>query len=326
MKRIKTIVVYCKSLELGGDPFENGYYWEAYQDLVVALQARGVDAYFAAGDSYVGSGMFREAYTLEEKSKDTSNLVRRENVKADMVFDRGYFEGRDVPMVNPLSMHVVGNSKVEIYKHFAKFQPFSVICNNREELQQALQQLKGEKVVVKEAEGTGGSQVYIGTRDEVNAKVQDGRFPVLAQEFMDTSIGVPGLVEGRHDFRMIMCGGELVGCYLRTPKEGEYRANVSKGGTMTYLSVNDIPAEAAEVAHEIDGQFSDGPRYYSVDMAHTPEGWRLIEVDSLLALHPMNLDKNLEYLMNKLADYLVKVCLEFAAKAEEPTEAATAAA
>ena len=316
MKRIKTIVVYCKTLDFGGDPFENAYYWEAYQDLIVGLQNRGIDAYFAKAGSYAGNGVFAEAYTFEEKSKTTDNLVKHTDVVADLVFDRGYFPGRDVPMVNPPSMHKIGNSKVEIYKHFAQFQPFSVICNNRQELLDALQKITGDQVVVKEAEGSGGSQVYIGTRDEVNAKVADDRFPVLAQTFMDTSVGVPGLVNGRHDFRMIMCGGELVGCYLRTPKDGEYRANVSKGGTMTYLSVNDIPAEAAEIAHQIDEQFKDGPRYYSVDMAHTAEGWRLIEVDSLLALHPVAVDKNLSYLMDKLADYLVKVCLEVSAARE----------
>jgi glutathione synthase/RimK-type ligase-like ATP-grasp enzyme len=310
MNRFKTIVIYCKSLELGADPFENDYYWEAYQDCVQELQARGVDAYFAAAGTYLGNGVFSEAYTIESKSTDTSNLIKHENVKADLVFDRGYFPGRDVPMLNPLSMHKVGNSKIEIYKHFAKFQPMSVICNNREELHKAFEQITGDQVVVKEPEGSGGTFVYIGTRDEVNAKVADNRFPVLAQQFMDTSVGVPGLVEGRHDFRMIVCGGELVGCYLRTPKPGEYRANVSKGGTMTYLSVDDIPPAAASIAHEIDQQFKDGPRYYSVDMANTPDGWRLIEVDSLLALHPTNVDTNLKYLMDKLADYLVKVCYE----------------
>lgn len=314
MKRIKTIVVYCKTLDLGDDPFENVYYWEAYQDLLLALQRRGVDAYFAATSSYQGNGKFREAYTIHEKSTTTDNLIKTKDVVADLVFDRGDFPGRDVPMVNPLSMHRVGSSKIEIYQHFARFQPFSVICRNRQELLEAFRQIQGDKVVVKEPEGSGGTQVYIGSRDEVNAKVKDDWFPVLAQTFMDTSVGVPGLVEGRHDFRMIMCGGELVGCYLRMAQDGEYRANVSKGGTMRYLSVQDIPPEAAHIAHEIDETFKSGPRYYSIDMAYTPEGWRLIEVDSYLALHPMAAGSSLEYLMNKLADYLVKVCLQYAAQ------------
>jgi glutathione synthase/RimK-type ligase-like ATP-grasp enzyme len=314
MNRFKTIVVYCKSLELGADPFENGFYWEAYQDLLLALLARGVDAYFAAEGSYQGAGVFSEAYTLDEKSETTDNLVKHENIKADLVFDRGYFPGRDVPMVNPLSMHTVGDSKIEIFKHFAKFQPFSVICNNRQELQAAFEQIKGAKVVVKEPQGYGGSKVYIGSREEVNQRMQEGDFPVLAQAFMDTSVGVPGLVEGMHDFRMVVCGGELIGCYLRTPKQGEYRANISKGGTIRYLSVDDIPPEAAAIAHEIDEQFKDGPRFYSVDLAHTTEGWRLIEVDSLLGIYPARSDKNLDYVREKLAEYLVKVCYEVSAE------------
>jgi glutathione synthase/RimK-type ligase-like ATP-grasp enzyme len=325
MNRFKTIVIFCKTLDLGGDPFENEYYWEAYQDLLLSLEARGVQAYFAAGnDTYLGNGVFSVAYTQDAKTTP-DKLIRVENVKADLVFDRGYFPGRDVPMLNPLSMHKVGNSKIEIYKHFAQFQPFSVICNNKEELTKAFEQIKGEKVVVKEPEGSGGTFVYIGTREEVAAKVADNRYPVLAQTFMDTSVGVPGLVEGRHDFRMIVCGGEIIGCYLRTPKDGELRANVSKGGKVTHLSVNQVPAEAAEIARKIDEQFKASLRYYSVDMANTPDGWRLIEVDSLVAIQPVATDPTVEYYMNKLADYLVKVCYASSAdKAVQPE--ATAAA
>ncbi|HSX34297.1 MAG TPA: hypothetical protein VLF62_01490 [Candidatus Saccharimonadales bacterium] len=320
MNRIKTIVIYCKSLELGQDPFEYDYYWEAYRDQLRGLQQRGVDAYFAAEGSYVGNGTFAEAFTLEEKDGAPSDLVKAENIVADLVFDRGEFPARDVPMVNSPSMHKVGSSKIEIYKHFPQFQPFSVICANRDELHKAFEQITSAKVVVKEPAGFGGTEVYIGEPEEVDAQVSDAVFPVLAQTYIDTSGGIPGITPGKHDFRMIMCGGELIGCYLRIPKDGEDRANTSKGGRMEFLDVSRIPADAAKIAHQIDELFADALRYYSIDMGLTPDGWKLFEVDSLVGLHPIHMGEPVEYLRDQLSDYLVKVCLDVTADKTDARE------
>jgi glutathione synthase/RimK-type ligase-like ATP-grasp enzyme len=299
----KSIGIFCNSLELGGDPFSSDYYWQAYQDLMLALKERAVDVYLLTdNNSYLGDGKFSVAYTIDNK-RELSNLIKVENISVNLVFNRGNFTGQDVFMINDPVVYKIGMNKIEMHKYFSKFQPLSFPCNNREELEAAFQKIEGDKVVVKEPEGYGGKDVYIGTKAEVLNKLPD-RYPLLVQEFLDTSAGIPGLVNGVHDIRLSICGGELIGCYIREAKEGELHSNVSLGGTMKFLDVSNVPAEVWQAAKEIDGFFKQYPRYYSIDFMFTAKGWKMLELNPLLALLPVTDGEEAVKTLTRLADYL----------------------
>lgn len=302
-----TIVIFCESMRLGDQPFNEEYYWFAYQDLLLALKERGMDVYFASGDdSYLGAGNFSVAYTVDHETS-LRDVRTVHDVHADLVFDRGDFKGTDMPVLNHPSLLRIAENKVETYKRFGRFQPFSVICENRADVEAAFDKIQGDMIVVKGAVSFGGHDVFIGRKDEVLSQVPEV-YPLLVQEFQDTSAGVPGGVSGVHDIRLSVCGGEIIGYYVRQAKAGSLLSNVSQGGRMVFYGVDKVPAKARAMAMQIDEEYKDHPRYYSSDFMYTPDGWKLVETNTYPALLPKTDGPEAVDTLNRLADYLVEVC------------------
>jgi hypothetical protein len=298
------IAIYCRELKAGGDPFSSEYYWQAYQDLFFALRHKGVEVYFATdNNTYKGYGTFATVYTLEQGGT-VGDLKPVSNVHVDVVFDRGGFIGRDVAMINPSIITKIAQSKIEMYEYFAELQPFSIVSHSKDEVAAVADELGGDKIVVKEPEGSGGNEVYIGTKEEVLEEMPDDHFPVLVQEFLDTSVGVPGQIKGPHDVRVALCGSEVISYYVRQPEDGKLHANVAQGGKMLYFDVDEVPAELTKVVRAIDDLFIEHPRYYSLDFMHTPKGWKLVEINSYLGLMPRSDGSQAVKTLEKLSSYL----------------------
>jgi glutathione synthase/RimK-type ligase-like ATP-grasp enzyme len=140
-------------------------------------------------------------------------------------------------------------------------------------------------VVVKPVDGEEGKDVFIGPKDSMTGL--EPTFPVLVQEFLDSSIGIPGIVEGMHDFRVALFNGEVIYSYYRTPPQGSFLANVSRGGKFEVVPSEKIPQIILDIAKEIDTRFIKyTQRFYGIDFAFTPEGPKIIEMNSKLGLLP----------------------------------------
>lgn len=309
-KTLPTVAIFCRTLKENDDPFSSDYYWQAYQDLMIALRDRGIDAYLVTdNNTYLGYGTFSVAYTIPDTKTSLNNLTRVEHVMVDLVFDRGGFIGRDVLTINNSFVQKVGTNKIEMYQRFAEFQPKSVICKSETETVAAIESMEGDTVVVKEPESYGGHHVYIADKQTLLNKLPSS-FPLLVQEFLDTSLGVPGLATGVHDIRLSMCGGELIGCYVRQAKPGVLHSNVAQGGKMIFMDVAEAPEEPVRMAKEIDTLFQEYPRYYSVDFVNTAKGWKMLEINALLALLPLTDGEEATKTCDRLADYFTKVATE----------------
>jgi glutathione synthase/RimK-type ligase-like ATP-grasp enzyme len=314
-QRKKAIAIFCTSLDIGGEPITSTYYWEAYQDLFFALQAQGLDVYFATDNAtYVGSGQFTVAYTTDHRLKNPSELQAVHNVTVDVVFERAEsapFAARDIAVVNPESLRLIANNKIAIYQQFAGLQPFSIIVRSPSELLLAVAKIAGDIIVVKEEEGYGGHAVYIGNKQEIFKQMPENTYPLLVQEFLDTSGGVPGQGRGVHDVRLEICGGEITSYYIRFAKPGSYHSNVHRGGRMKFLPVERVPDELRAAVKQIDTVFAPAPRFYAADFAHSTEGWKLIELNDYVGLARQKggddgSDESCKSL-TRLVDYLAKV-------------------
>ena len=209
-------------------------------------------------------------------------------------------------VLNPPLVHQITASKSETYKHFSKYQPKSYICANRAEVEWAFEQTPGELIVVKEPESNGGRAVLIGPKAQILEEAPTV-YPLIVQEFIDTSVGVPGFVEGIHDVRVKIGGGKVFGGMIRRPAPGEYKANLAQGGTAIHYRPEDLPPEAVKLALEIDCFFEKFPRYYALDFANTPQGWKLIELNSKPGLSPAEVSPQSKLIIEELAEYLVEL-------------------
>jgi glutathione synthase/RimK-type ligase-like ATP-grasp enzyme len=303
---VKTVVIFTRTLDPAGYPFNDPYLWNGYLDLLLALKARGVAAYFASGnETYAGNGVFREAFTAETKVP-VADFVKVTDIKADLVFEKGGFTGKDVLVINPEFVHNITASKSETYRIFSKYQPKSIICDDRKAVEAAFKEIGGELIVVKAPVSNKGQAVSIGKQAELLSALPE-EFPLIVQEFVDTSVGIPGYVDGVHDLRVKIGGGKVFGGMIRTPAKGELRANLAQGGTARHLLPEEIPAEAIELAKEIDYYFRDYPRYYALDFARTGRGWKLIELNSKPGLSPSYTGEPARLALEHLADYLTQL-------------------
>jgi glutathione synthase/RimK-type ligase-like ATP-grasp enzyme len=275
-------------------------------DFLLSLKAHGADAYFATDNAtYQGNGQFSVAFTTDQKVP-LSQLQKVTNVTADVVYDMANFTGSGVKVLNTSLVQTITASKSETYKHFASYQPFSIVCHDQTQYLREVRAMPGRIVVVKKPTGSGGHGVRIAPKQVAldNLPLQ---YPVLVQAFMDTSCGIDGYVAGMHDMRVKMGGGTVWGGTLRTPAIGEYRANVAQGGTEKHLFPSEIPEAAIQMAVEIDRYFAGGPRYYAIDLANTPDGWKLIEINGKPGLSPVSMSAQARHITDMLASYLVSL-------------------
>ena len=306
------VAIYCHAFE-NNDPFSEDYYWQAYQELVLAIKSRGAEAYLVLDEtSYLGHGRFATAYTLTEKTT-LDKLTKVHNVTVDTVFNRTDFHGQDVVTINDPFVHHVGTDKIATYEYFGEFQPYSIACASRQEVDAAFERIAGDNIVVKKPVSHGGYDVLIGRKTDILRQLP-AEYPLLVQEFLDTSEGIDGHVEGVHDLRLAVCGGEIISCFIRKAKAGTFHSNVAQGGELSYVKMADVPEEPVAMARSIDQVFAAYPRYYSVDCVKTRQGWKLIEINALIGMEAASDGPRAVRSQELLSDYLVRVCRDVRAK------------
>ena len=181
----------------------------------------------------------------------------------------------------------------------------SIIVTSAEKLDECIEKIPGSIIVAKPTDQTGGAGVFIGNKKEIVPQIKE--FPYIIQEYIDTSEGIPGLIDSTHDLRLVSLQGEVVLAFIRTPPPGNILANVSKGGSLIEVMKKDIPEGALAIFKSVDTALSHfKQRIYSIDMGRNSDGrWMIIELNSRPALFSAKQGKTFEYFQEKLADLLL---------------------
>ena len=127
----------------------------------------------------------------------------------------------------------------------------------------------GLPVVLKECFGSFGQQVYLFDNvDALRQKVQElAGSPLLFQQLISESYG--------HDTRINVVGGRVVASMLRRSTDGDFRSNLTRGGTMEKYTPT-----AAETALAIRVTELLGLEFAGVDILFGKDGPVLCEVNS----------------------------------------------
>jgi glutathione synthase/RimK-type ligase-like ATP-grasp enzyme len=133
-------------------------------------------------------------------------------------------------------------------------------------------------------------------------------FPSLLSEFLDTSAGIPGIVDGIHDLRVALFDGEMIYSYVRTPPTGSMLANVALGGHWEMIDVSRLPQDVVDIAMQVDQRFKDIPhRFYGIDFVYTKDGPWIIEMNAELGLDMNEDDPIYIKVKHKLAKVLIEL-------------------
>ena len=129
-----------------------------------------------------------------------------------------------------------------------------------------------------ETEGRGISVIK---SNELKSDLYSDWSDILVQEFLDASVGIDGLVDGLHDFRIAVVNDVEKNAYIRVPAPGKLLANVALGASGFSVPIEKIPDDLEEIMVVIRGRLKKYfPNVYSVDFLNTKDGFKLIELNS----------------------------------------------
>lgn len=273
-----SIAVYFDDPGFDQYPFDDPGYAESYHRLAEAvLRLEGEFYIVRSKDTYVSGNRFSRGWKFEDGAfKEVDD-----EIEVDLV----YVKGSDIEfdwhahVINDPRMNEVCRNKLETYKVFPHLFPRTQLAETAEELRQILPDFPGDRVVIKPLEGFGGEGVCIGPKEEALARTHE--FPVIAQEFIDTTEGIEDVADGLHDYRIVVMDGDIFNTTVREPAPGKLLSNVAQGGQMRLVLPEDRPAEAEQLVTEIDRHFRRYPRrLYSIDCGRDRSGrWRLFELN-----------------------------------------------
>ncbi len=249
-----------------------------YVELLRRCEEEGWKAVIVTRKTYQGNGKFWGYWRLKE---DDSFKSVDQQIKVDLVYDRT--GGLHFPKAND-KLKVVDNRdfKLLAWDKWAQYQEIGsymakTVLVDRENVSAALFQLHGDFVVMKPTNGLKGLGIFIGPKEmALKFTFPDDTTPYIASDFIETKNGIPGIVDGRHDLRVVIINGKPVWTHVRIPPEGEFKANLSgrNGGTLKELMVSDLPESVLQVVRNVAPAFTekyDNP-IYSLDFGFDENG------------------------------------------------------
>lgn len=297
--------------------FKAPFYQQAYHELLEMLEQRGIYVAVLMGQSsYLGQGRFAKHW-VQVKRDGQWVFEKRGPITPDIVWVKDQFVADDALQINSAQFRQVCSDKNLSYDLLQQFQPRSSVVNNQAELERAVADLPGEMAVVKTPTGNSGLGVFVGLKQDFNYAEFNKPFPLQVQEFIETSGGIPGIVEGRHDFRVVTMNGEAIVATLRTPPQDGFKSNIGYGGFTRLVDVSEIPADLKELVAQIDAKLAtiSAERFYSADFGLTSQGWRLFEVNAMPGTLNRERGEPAVYYQQKLVEFLASVTERAMAKA-----------
>lgn len=270
MTRFKVGIAFSKDL-IGNSPLGHiGVKLPVYMRFLKLCQAKKWEVYVLTRKTYKGNGIFEGGWLFENGKfrKIETPIV------ADLVYDRSAGikfppEGdNDIIWVNRPDFKVLCWDKWKAYQEIGKYMPETFWAKKESDLADILPKIKTEWVVLKPYNGLKGFGVFIGPKEKaLGFKFEKKYKHYIAQEFVDTSGGIPNITPGMHDLRIAIVNAKVVWSHVRVPEKGSFMANAAQGGILTEVNYSEVPESIKKIVGEIAKKFClgyDNPAY-SID-------------------------------------------------------------
>jgi glutathione synthase/RimK-type ligase-like ATP-grasp enzyme len=288
---VSAVIIFTPSEQDDTVPFQKETLRDAYTAFAKCAEREGVKLYRASTEWYDDTqSHFRIAWHW-----DGVDWVLVNTIVPDVIYDKSAITSKTAhvkgllfeqfPFINhPEFSHHAGNKLLvsQTFKQCAK--PYYRITSE-EELARVLTQLPDGLIVIKPEHGNSGHGISI---REKSGNPIDTAFPFLIQEFIDSSAGIPGVMKGLHDLRLIFSNEEFLYAYYRTPKAGSYLANLAQGGTQTMISKEGIPPAVWPIVKTVQEYYARfEQKIFTIDLMFDRAGtpW-IVELNTMPGLYP----------------------------------------
>ncbi len=311
MNEQPTLGIFREMRDIEEFVFKAPHYQEAYTEIVDQLTAKGLYVALLMGRAtYEGKGRFSKHWVQVKDTDGNVTYDKRGPITVDAVYDKDHFlTDGNVLQINDERIYKICWSKEKTYEVLGDFHPKTFEAADATQLEDYIAKLPGDKVALKELTGSSGLGVFVGLKSD--ALHTDLKFPLLVQEFIETSGGVPGITNKRHDVRVVLADGEPIAATLRTPPDGGFKSNLGYGGENRLLDLESLPKELIDLCKEVDERLKPygAFRLYSVDFGLTPNGWRMFEANSMPGVLNRGRGEQAIYYQEKLTTFLKQATL-----------------
>lgn len=300
MKNKKIVVIYDSEDWGKKVPFLSIPTRESFQDWHVRGLKNNIEMYRASFKWYdERKNIFKKSWAY----RDGKWIKIDKPIKPDLIFDKikgkldfSLFDKKmkitsKVSIFNNPLFRTILDNKLSQYVILSDFMAKSFLANNNKELRNATKKIKSSKVVLKPLYGSGGFGIIINEKDKIfDQKIA---YPILVQEFIKSTKGIPGFTKGVAiaDLRMIFMNHKFIYALSRIAKEDSLFTNFHQGAKAVLIPMKKIPKSATKMASEIikklvifhkanyslDFMFDDKKRPVLIEMNTTP-GFDLLNI------------------------------------------------
>lgn len=249
-----------------------------------------------------GIKLYRASYTWYDTKKniflyawtfENNTWKRVYDIKPDLIYDKTkstpharQFKSHLIKkfnIINDIKFDELISNKLFTSLLFPTYSKKHHKASNVKELHAILKKIKTKKVVLKTAYGSGGKNVYIHNKTHITKNLP---FPILAQEFIDSSDGIKGINESTHDLRLVFIENDLIYSNVKVPEKNSFLANISQGGSMKIVHADKLPKILIPLIADVQNTFSTfRNKIYTIDIMFDKEQrpW-IIELNSMPGL------------------------------------------
>lgn len=310
---MKKLAIYFSDPEPMGYPFNTTYpYWEIYQGIIKDIENHGIDVYVVRGASYQEKGRFSHGWQV----RDGAMLAVNEPFTVDLIFNRDDKNTipaiYDCPIVNHPELDKLCVDKIKTAEFFPEFSPKTKAIDSYEQFVITMKEWNAsfeDKIVLKKNFLSSGRGIFIRPLREINESLYDAWEDILVQEFIDSSVGISGIVEGLHDIRVTTINGEPLYTFVRVPASGSFLANVAQGGKELPLALEQVPDDLLELVVKINKKLLHfQPSIIAADFMNSKDGFKLVELNSRPGVCDPNLSLQDKNFNEKIVEMLIKIC------------------
>lgn len=255
---IKIGICFSKDLE-GQNPLSHiGIKLPVYLRFLEMLQKEGFIVYVLTRKTYQGNGYFNGGWLFE---KGEFKLIKKV-IKIDLVYDRTagikfpLADDYDLITVNQLDFKILCWDKWLSFQEIGENMPKTFWVGSKENLSSVLPKIKTDWIVAKPHNGLKGLGIFIGPKKEaLKYKFPENFKKYIAQEFIDTSGGIPKITSGLHDLRVVIVNGQPVWSHVRIPPKGSFKSNAAAGGILTEVDYELVPETIKKIVKKIADNF-----------------------------------------------------------------------
>lgn len=144
-----------------------------------------------------------------------------------------------------------------------------------------LEKYTWEELIIKPFDWVWGKWVMKIKKEEI-LKISDmlNPYDFVVQEFINSEKWIPWIVEWVFDLRVVFVWKEIIYSYIRTPKNGDFRCNISQWGGMFDVPVDKLPQGLLDTIQSMQSEVIRYPGIYSIDFTRSQWKYYLVELNS----------------------------------------------